>query len=235
MASAGAASASGGPPSAAEALAAAEHAAQEAPRDAAARSRAGAAAFAARRFGDAKRHFLAAAALEAGAEPPALDAAAAAAAPIPSVPPPSADLARWLRKCDAELSLAAGGPPVGISPAPARPAAAPPAPAAARAAADAPSAATPAAPLAKRTPRDWSALEKEVEAEEKATKLEGDAALNSLFRDLYARADDDTRRAMVKSYTESGGTALSTDWRSVGKATVPVEPPDGMIARKFGE
>ena len=63
----------------------------------------------------------------------------------------------------------------------------------------------------------------------------GDAALNSLFRDLYARADDDTRRAMVKSYTESGGTALSTDWRTVGKAPVKVEPPEGMVARKFGE
>ena len=63
----------------------------------------------------------------------------------------------------------------------------------------------------------------------------GDAALNALFKDLYARADDDTRRAMVTSYTESGGTALSTDWRTVGKAPVKVEPPDGMVARKFGE
>ena len=64
----------------------------------------------------------------------------------------------------------------------------------------------------------------------------GDAALNALFKDLYARADDDTRRAMVKSYIESGGTALSTDWRrSVSKAPVKVEPPDGMVARKFGE
>lgn len=35
------------------------------------------------------------------------------------------------------------------------------------------------------------------------------------FKKLYADADDDTRRAMVKSYQESGGTALSTNWKDV--------------------
>ena len=172
MAGGGDASASGAPPSVADELAAAEHAAQEAPHDVAARSRAGVAAFAAQRFGDAKRHFLAAAALDAGSEPPALDAAAAAAAPTPASPVPSADLARWLRKCDAELSLAAGGPPIGVSPPPPRPAAPALAPAAVAAESSSAAAAARAAP-AKRTPRDWSTLEKEVEAEEKASKLEG--------------------------------------------------------------
>ena len=38
---------------------------------------------------------------------------------------------------------------------------------------------------------------------------------------------------MVKSYTESGGTCLSTNWRDIGRRTVPVEPPDGMVAKKF--
>jgi hypothetical protein len=166
------ASASGAPSPVSDELAAAEHAAQEAPRDAAAQSRAGAAAFAARRFGDAKRHFLAAAALDAGLEPPALDAAAAAAAPIPASPVPSTDLSRWLRKCDAELSLAAGGPPIGVSPPPPRLAAPVPAPEAVAAESSAAVVSARAAP-AKRTPRDWSTLEKEVEAEEKASKLEG--------------------------------------------------------------
>ena len=170
MAGLGDASASNVPSSVADELAAAEHAAQEAPRDVAARSRAGAAAFAAHRFGDAKRHFLAAAAVDAGLEPPALDTAAAAAAPIPTSPVPSTDLARWLRKCDAELSLAAGGSPIGVSPPPPRPtASALPAAVAAEPSAAAPARSAPA----KRTPRDWSTLEKEVEAEEKASKLEG--------------------------------------------------------------
>jgi suppressor of G2 allele of SKP1 len=53
---------------------------------------------------------------------------------------------------------------------------------------------------------------------------EGGDAVDSFFKKLYAGADPDTRRAMMKSYQESNGTALSTNWEDVGKRRVePVE------------
>jgi len=45
----------------------------------------------------------------------------------------------------------------------------------------------------------------------------GDVALNLMFQKLYEGATDEQRRAMIKSYQESNGTSLSTDWASVGK------------------
>jgi len=49
--------------------------------------------------------------------------------------------------------------------------------------------------------------------------------VDGFFKKLYANADPDTRRAMVKSYYESEGTALSTNWSEVGKGKVEVRPP----------
>ena len=60
----------------------------------------------------------------------------------------------------------------------------------------------------------------------------GDPA-NSFFKKLYAGADADTRRAMIKSYQESNGTALSTNWAEVGVKKVDTTPPDGMEARSW--
>jgi suppressor of G2 allele of SKP1 len=51
--------------------------------------------------------------------------------------------------------------------------------------------------------------------------------VDSFFKKLYANADPDTRRAMMKSYYESEGTALSTNWGEVGKGKVDVRPPKG--------
>lgn len=53
----------------------------------------------------------------------------------------------------------------------------------------------------------------------------GDPA-DAFFKKLYAGADPDTRRAMIKSYTESQGTSLSTNWSEVGKGKVEVQEPD---------
>lgn len=38
---------------------------------------------------------------------------------------------------------------------------------------------------------------------------------------------------MMKSFQESNGTTLSTDWKSVSQKTVETQPPDGMQVKKF--
>lgn len=113
----------------------------------------------------------------------------------------------------------------------------------------------PAYPTSSRTgPKDWDKLAEDL-TRKRAPKNSRDGAddddegaddggdydmddgdeVNFFFKKLYASADPDTRRAMIKSYQESNGTALSTDWKQVSKATVETTPPDGMVARKWGE
>ncbi|KAJ4950443.1 hypothetical protein NE237_027275 [Protea cynaroides] len=91
----------------------------------------------------------------------------------------------------------------------------------------------PTYPSSKPKTVDWDKLEAEVKKEEKEEKLEGDAALNRLFQDIYKDADEDTQRAMRKSFVESHGTVLSTNWKEVGAKKVEGSPPDGMELKKW--
>ncbi|BAU02207.1 hypothetical protein LR48_Vigan10g110500 [Vigna angularis] len=90
----------------------------------------------------------------------------------------------------------------------------------------------PSYPSSKQT-RDWDKIEAQVKKEEKDEKLDGDAALNKFFREIYQDADEDTRRAMKKSFVESNGTVLSTNWKEVGSKKVEGSPPDGMELKKW--
>ncbi|EPY87264.1 suppressor of G2 allele of SKP1-like protein [Camelus ferus] len=72
--------------------------------------------------------------------------------------------------------------------------------------------------------RNWDKLVGEIKEEEKNEKLEGDAALNKLFQQIYSDGSDEVKRAMNKSFMESGGTVLSTNWSDVGKRKVEINP-----------
>ena len=80
--------------------------------------------------------------------------------------------------------------------------------------------------------KDWNAVKLE---DDEDTKPEGEAALNKLFQQIYGDGSDEQRRAMVKSFTESGGTVLSTNWDEVKKKKVDAQPPKGMEAKSTNE
>ncbi|XP_066562766.1 protein SGT1 homolog isoform X2 [Amia ocellicauda] len=81
--------------------------------------------------------------------------------------------------------------------------------------------------------KNWDKLVVDIKEEEKNEKLEGDAALNKLFQQIYSDGSDEVKRAMNKSFMESGGTVLSTNWMDVGKRKVDVSPPDDAEWKKF--
>jgi suppressor of G2 allele of SKP1 len=62
-----------------------------------------------------------------------------------------------------------------------------------------------------------------------------DDGANSFFKKLYKDAGPEVQRAMMKSYTESNGTSLSTNWKEVSKGKVETLPPDGMEAKSWGK
>ncbi|KAK5237028.1 Cochaperone protein [Exophiala xenobiotica] len=66
-----------------------------------------------------------------------------------------------------------------------------------------------------------SASQGDGEAEVDSDYESGDA-VDGFFKKIYANADPDTQRAMMKSYVESNGTSLSTNWGEVSKGKVEV-------------
>jgi suppressor of G2 allele of SKP1 len=87
-------------------------------------------------------------------------------------------------------------------------------------------------PIPPKPKKNWDAIIKEAEAEEKP---EGEEALQKVFQSIYANGSDEQRRAMMKSFIESGGTVLSTNWDEVGKNKVEGSAPKGMEMKDWKE
>jgi len=99
----------------------------------------------------------------------------------------------------------------------------------------------------KSGPKDWDKVAKDLtskkpkkdggkdvdDQDDDVDNGDGGDETTRFFRTLFKGADPDAQRAMMKSYSESGGTVLSTDWSSVGQKTVEPQPPDGMEAKKM--
>jgi suppressor of G2 allele of SKP1 len=90
---------------------------------------------------------------------------------------------------------------------------------------------------ARKPKKNWEAVSDGILKSEKDKSMADDPNAidsNNAFADLFANVDDDAKRAIMKSYTESGGTTLSTDWKDVSRAPVTVKPPEGQEWRKWG-
>jgi len=95
--------------------------------------------------------------------------------------------------------------------------------------------------MKKATPMKWDTIERKEELAPPPKKqnknwdkiLAGeeedkDTGFNQLMRDMYSGATEEERRAMMKSFHESGGTVLSCDWKDVSKGHVDPKPPTGV-------
>ncbi|KAG8219793.1 SGS-domain-containing protein [Butyriboletus roseoflavus] len=87
--------------------------------------------------------------------------------------------------------------------------------------------------------KNWEGITTDILTSDKEKTMEqdpnvgGDSSVNAFFQKIFADADDDTRRAMMKSFQESGGTTLSTNWEDVKKTKVEVKPPAGSEWKKW--
>ncbi|KAF4995182.1 hypothetical protein FGRMN_5320 [Fusarium graminum] len=82
-------------------------------------------------------------------------------------------------------------------------------------------------PTSSRTgPKNWDTVGADIDSDEEKD-------VNVFFKKLFKDANPEQQRAMMKSFTESNGTSLSTDWNDVKDRKVETVPPEGVEAKKW--
>ncbi|BES98898.1 Suppressor of G2 allele of [Nesidiocoris tenuis] len=79
----------------------------------------------------------------------------------------------------------------------------------------------------KSQPRNWDRVVNELDDKT------DESDLAQLFQKIYEEGSDEVKKAMNKSFVESGGTELNTNWGAVGHDKVSIKPPDGMEWRSW--
>lgn len=96
----------------------------------------------------------------------------------------------------------------------------------------------------RKGPKNWDKVVQNITKKPKTADNDADAddddledhggdEANYFFKKLFKGANPETQRAMMKSYQESNGTVLSTNWDEVSKGKVETSPPDGMEVKKW--
>ncbi|KAL4445985.1 hypothetical protein ABPG74_010977 [Tetrahymena malaccensis] len=76
----------------------------------------------------------------------------------------------------------------------------------------------PSYPTSSLKKKNWDKIDMEIEEDMKKNKNEymiSDDPMKGIFKQIYDASDENTKRAMMKSYLTSGGTVLSTNWDEV--------------------
>lgn len=79
-------------------------------------------------------------------------------------------------------------------------------------------------------PKNWDSI---IGADGDKSDEEDGQDVNFFFKKLFKNATPEQQRAMMKSFTESNGTSLSTDWDDVKGRTVETVPPEGVEPKKW--
>lgn len=82
--------------------------------------------------------------------------------------------------------------------------------------------------------KDWSKIGCE-DTDSDEEKLNDEEQVNKTFESIFNNGTDEQRKAMLKSFYESAGTVLSTDWGEVGKKKIEVQHVEGVELRTWND